>query len=217
MKRPRSGSVSAVPLSVPFRQIEAEATFSLPPAYIERAHQGANEMLNARLLEFDERFNGVLLAYSNVKVKGGLGMVFCETPEIQYRVSFSGLVFTPLQGMILSGRVSHLTAGHITLLFCNAFQVSIARARVPDKYEFSESFDQYVNSENSEDVIKVGTEVRFMVEAVRSAGAFDIEGSMMGMDSAEPKHIKIEDEDQLDQKVKKDKKKKRKKKLTSDE
>mmetsp|Transcript_11814 Transcript_11814/g.14696 ORF Transcript_11814/g.14696 Transcript_11814/m.14696 type:complete len:201 (-) Transcript_11814:719-1321(-) len=182
--RIRAASVSSLaddsPSGSPFRLLTLNSTVCLPPAYIGRSMQGFEELLNARLLRYDPRLGGVPLTYSDIKIKGNAGRVFNELPELIYEVSMKCLVFATPSGMRMKGTINEVTAGHITLLVCGAFQVSIAKDQINERYTFDVSSTAWKSSSNSAETIKIGVEVWFKVLKVHDkAGAWFIEGSMI--------------------------------------
>jgi len=184
-KRARSDSVSSVPTTdSPFRIAKLESTMSLSPAYIGRAHLGASELLNDRLLKYDSRFGGVMLSYSNLRVEDGFGMVFEDCPEIRYRFKYRALLFMASKGSRLTGRINQVSAGHISLLVFGAFPVSIIRERLKSRYEYKDLEGQFVSSQNKDDVLAVDTAVSFRVHAVDTTSPTDwfIEGTMADAD-----------------------------------
>lgn len=179
--RPRSSSLPSVQDSEsPFHVLQCEATFSLPPAYVGRAHQGVYELLNAKLVEFDDRLGGVLLSYSNVLLRNaGSGIVGVDAPEAQFRARFEALLFKPRSGMKLRGMITHVTAGHLMLLFCSVFPVTVQRSNIHPRYKFSESFDKYVDEDDEDDVLKPETMVTFEVLELNAQSPFSMEASLM--------------------------------------
>lgn len=121
----------------PFREILVESTFVLLPAYVGNSSRGIFEILNSRLLSYDERLNGVLLAYSNVTLEEPNGKLFCDIPEIEYRVSFKALLLTATPGIRLEAVISHVSSGHITLLYAGVFQVIVQSHRIHSRYEYN--------------------------------------------------------------------------------
>mmetsp|Transcript_4204 Transcript_4204/g.4871 ORF Transcript_4204/g.4871 Transcript_4204/m.4871 type:complete len:193 (+) Transcript_4204:97-675(+) len=179
--RIRAASVSSLAedstTGSPFRSIQYKCTICLPPAYIGRTQQGIEELLNARLLKYDPRLGGVLLTYSDIEVLGSIGRVFNELPEILYEVSLKALIFTTAEGMRMKGTVKDVTAGHITLLVCGAFQVSISKEQINRRFKFNVSSTSW---RDGDEVIKSGSDVWFKVCSVKSeSGAWFIDGSIL--------------------------------------
>eukprot|EP00516_Mucochytrium_quahogii_P000890 CAMPEP_0203745658 /NCGR_PEP_ID=MMETSP0098-20131031/1328_1 /ASSEMBLY_ACC=CAM_ASM_000208 /TAXON_ID=96639 /ORGANISM=" , Strain NY0313808BC1" /LENGTH=201 /DNA_ID=CAMNT_0050633503 /DNA_START=722 /DNA_END=1327 /DNA_ORIENTATION=+ len=181
---------------------------SLPPAYIGNAFQGISELLNARLLKYDERLGGVMLSYSGVRLEQPHGCVFNEVPELQFRVRSRALLFSASAGMRLQGTVNQITAGHIMLLVYGAFQVSIDREHIPEKYTYSSSLERYVSSNDDDEIIELGTLVEFAVIRFRDEGGpWFIEGSLLldGVSSAVSSNIEASTESTPSKKKKKHK------------
>mmetsp|Transcript_20382 Transcript_20382/g.36253 ORF Transcript_20382/g.36253 Transcript_20382/m.36253 type:complete len:207 (-) Transcript_20382:196-816(-) len=180
-ERANSNEVEDVSSVSPFKSIKSEATFSLTPAYVGRAQQGIHELLNSRILEYDAGLGGVMLSYSDIKLVEGNGLVFTDEPEIQYRASFTALLFVAKPGMVLDGQVSLVSAGHIQLLFAGAFQVTILADKLDSRYRFMASNNKFVSKKNVSDELSAGVTARFCVERMQvEDSAFHLEASMSG-------------------------------------
>jgi len=149
---------------------------SLSPAYIGKPLQGVSEILNSKLLKYDSQFSGVLLSFSNVKLHESFGRVFDDVAEMQLRVKARGLVFAARKDMRLTGIVNQVTAGHVHLLVCGAFQVVIDLENIPSKYKYSSSLNHF---ESESQVVDVSSKILFKVIRIKDEGGpWYIQGSL---------------------------------------
>jgi len=178
--------VSSIPPDEsPFSQVKLEATFVLPPVYLGKVIFGISELLNDRLLKYERAFQGVLLSYSNISIKNKVGMVFCDVPEIRYRVSFDALLFTTPKGLRIAGTVTKVHAGHLHLKIHGVFPVVIHDSDINDRFKFASQLGQFQDDKG--ETIAIGTVINFRVKKVHESRTGDIaewfiEGTMLDSD-----------------------------------
>lgn len=178
-KRPRSQSTDDA--GSPYDLVKVTWTASLPPVYIGRVRQGVEEILNACLLRHSPQLGGVPLGYFDIKLLESRGHIFGSAVDISYRVHSSILVFRTTPGLRVQGTISQVTSGHVTLLVCGAFQVTVDKDGIPPRYSFQQHGELWKTTSNTADVLKEGTDVLVeIVKVVPTKATFFMEGTMQG-------------------------------------
>ncbi|XP_030596999.1 DNA-directed RNA polymerase I subunit RPA43-like [Archocentrus centrarchus] len=173
----------AVPLSIPSFAAASEllsAPYSclvmnthrrhiaLPPVYLNKKKTGIKEELEAELLKFSQRMNGVPLAYDNIRIVGQLGDIYDDNGYIHVDVEANFIVFQPQKGQKLQGKVNKLGVSHVGCLVHGCFNASIPRPNL-------------VSVETWRDAgPRIGADVEFHVTALdaNTAGVLLIRGRL---------------------------------------
>lgn len=125
-----------VPLPTVLKKIRMQ--LSLAPCYTQSVKIGITDRLNALLLRYLPSLQGVFLAYSNVALPTSHAFILHESPYLHCHITFQALLFAPVVGQRLSGRVNKVGSHHLGLLCANAFNASIAITEFPpDSYYVS--------------------------------------------------------------------------------
>uniref|UniRef100_A0A3Q0T295 DNA-directed RNA polymerase subunit n=1 Tax=Amphilophus citrinellus TaxID=61819 RepID=A0A3Q0T295_AMPCI len=176
-------AAGAVPLSIPSFAAASEllsAPYSclvmntyrrhiaLPPVYLNKKKTGIKEELEAELLKFSQRMNGVPLAYDNIRIVGQLGDIYDDNGYIHVDVEANFIVFQPQKGQKLQGKVNKLGVSHVGCLVHGCFNASIPRPNL-------------VSVETWRDAgPRIGADVEFHVTALdaNTAGVLLIRGRL---------------------------------------
>ena len=165
-----------------FRCVCVREHISLLPCYVGKISQGVIGLLNAKVLTYSSRLNGVLLSYSKPVLLQKEGRILDEHPHIHFDLSYTAYIFRPLLGSILQGTVNKIGTEHVGCLLYDCFNVSIVDKRKKVHHE-----KKCLNSSYKE--LEIGAEIRFKVVAIDtpiSGGVL----SLMGELETEPKKHK---------------------------
>ncbi|KAI9145610.1 hypothetical protein BKA69DRAFT_1048619 [Paraphysoderma sedebokerense] len=120
-----------------FKQLQVQMYMHLPPAFVGRAIQGVEQNLNALLCRYNEKVNGVVLSYSNLKFMEKEARIMYDSPFMHFNISCTLLVFSPLVGSRIVGTINKQSTDHIGLLIYNFFNASIPSDKIPkSKFEY---------------------------------------------------------------------------------
>ncbi|KAI0305646.1 hypothetical protein B0F90DRAFT_1624855 [Multifurca ochricompacta] len=120
-----------------FRSVKASIVLAIPPVFANRLRDGVDEMLDAMVMRYEPTLNGVVLAHSGVHFLDRVARLQADSPFAICHVGFDALIWSPLRGMKLAGRVTLCSPDHISLLMHRTFNVSIPRHHIPtDQWEF---------------------------------------------------------------------------------
>ncbi|XP_029023108.1 DNA-directed RNA polymerase I subunit RPA43 [Betta splendens] len=100
---------------------------ALPPMYLKKKRSGIREELEAELLKFSPRLNGVPLAYDNITIVDQQGHIYDDSGYIHMDIQATFIVFQPEKGHKLLGRVNKLGASHVGCLVHGCFNASIPK------------------------------------------------------------------------------------------
>ncbi|KAM8840948.1 DNA-directed RNA polymerase I subunit RPA43 [Spinachia spinachia] len=100
---------------------------ALPPVYLDKKRSGIREELEAELLKFSQSLQGVPVAYENIKIVGHHGNIYDDSGYIHMDIEANFIIFEPLKGQKLVGRVNKLGVGHVGCLVHGCFNASIPR------------------------------------------------------------------------------------------
>merc|ERR1711968_97907 len=158
-----------------FFQTTCKLYVHLHPSCLTDPTSAIESELNTKLLQYDEKLEGVVLSYDNIKVENELGRVrmFCDSHFINVHISARLLLFCPKPGAKLVGEVNYVDSGSVGLLVHGIFNASIADEQIPDEWEFFEDEDVEKSYwAMGEQRMEVGTLVAF--EVVESRNTDDI-------------------------------------------
>ncbi|ERN09163.1 hypothetical protein AMTR_s00014p00228980, partial [Amborella trichopoda] len=81
---------------------KVDLTTYLPPSSSSNAQKGLLHQLSFILLRFNEKFDGVVLAYHDLKIKDKMAMVLSGlSPYFGVKLKAKLLLFSPKPGMLL--------------------------------------------------------------------------------------------------------------------
>ncbi|KAI0256030.1 hypothetical protein BJV78DRAFT_1168721 [Lactifluus subvellereus] len=120
-----------------FRSVKASIVLAVPPVFANRLRDGVEEMLDTMIMRYEPTLNGVVLAHSDVHFLDRVARLQTDSPFAICHVGFEALIWSPLRGMKLTGRVTLCSPDHVSLLVHRTFNVSIPRHHIPtDQWEF---------------------------------------------------------------------------------
>ncbi|KAI0266707.1 hypothetical protein BC834DRAFT_109916 [Gloeopeniophorella convolvens] len=133
-KKPRKGKEKA---DGEFRAIKASVVLAVPPVFAGRLRDGVEEMLDAMIMRYEPALDGVVLAHADIHFLDSVARLQGDSPFAVCKVGFEALVWSPLRGMQLAGRVTLCSPDHVSLLVHRTFNVSIPRHHIPtDEWAF---------------------------------------------------------------------------------
>lgn len=157
-----------------FRCVRVREHISLLPCYVGNISQGVIGQLNAKVLTFSSRLNGVMLSYSKPVLLQKEGRILDEQPHIHFDLSYTAYVFRPLLGSTLHGVVNKIGTDHVGCLLYDCFNVSIVNTGNKVHHEKS-------GHSSSHQELEVGVEIRFKVVAIDtpvSGGVMSLVGEL---------------------------------------
>ncbi|CAG8439088.1 9220_t:CDS:2 [Dentiscutata heterogama] len=116
----------------PFRIVTAKMLIDLPPKAFEDFDQGIYTYMNALIMQYVEEFNGIVLAYENIKLCNTSGYIYEDSPYCHFYVQADFVIWDASKGCRLTGKVIRQSPTHIALLLYESFNVKIFRDCIPD-------------------------------------------------------------------------------------
>lgn len=146
---------------------------SILPSGLGDVKASVDRCIREFLLKYNERIEGILLAYKNVHIsKDGRGRIVEELPHIHYDVSCDAIVFAPVLKGQLKGRVTESFHSHISLVVFNYFNASISAAHLRAAgFEYNSEKDMWYEKK-TEYVVEKASYIRFAIENVHEAGKY---------------------------------------------
>ncbi|XP_068261498.1 DNA-directed RNA polymerase I subunit RPA43 [Nyctibius grandis] len=141
---------------------------ALAPRYLGRKRTGIRAQLDAELLRYSESFQGVPVAYDNIKVVGELGDIYDDQGFIHLNIEADFVIFSPKKGKKLVGVINKVAPSHIGCLIHGCFNASIPKPEHMSIVQWQELG------------LKIGDELKFQVLHLDSdaAGVFFIRGGL---------------------------------------
>eukprot|EP00062_Callorhinchus_milii_P014351 gi/632963443/ref/XP_007897888.1/ PREDICTED: DNA-directed RNA polymerase I subunit RPA43 [Callorhinchus milii] len=100
---------------------------ALSPMYLQRKRTGIERQLRTELLRFSESFQGVPIAYDEVKLVGELGSIYDEQGYIHVNIEANFVIFKPEKGQKLVGVVNKVAPSHLGCVVHGCFNASIPK------------------------------------------------------------------------------------------
>ncbi|NWX07407.1 RPA43 polymerase, partial [Caloenas nicobarica] len=141
---------------------------ALAPRYLGRKRSGIRAQLDAELLRYSESFQGVPVAYDNIKVVGELGDIYDDQGFVHLDIEADFVIFSPKKGKKLVGVINKVAPSHIGCLIHGCFNASIPKPEQMSIIQWQELG------------LKIGDELKFRVLHLESdaAGVFFIRGEL---------------------------------------
>jgi DNA-directed RNA polymerase I subunit RPA43 len=160
------------------KELTLQMLIHLPPSYLGDIKAGIEYKLNKFLMRYLEPVQGIMLAYSDIKLLSDTGKIIHETPHIHFPIQFKAICFVPTIGSPLVGKVNLVGADHLGLLVLGVFNASISRDNI-GSFAFNSSEESWQHLGDASIEIKVDSYIRFTAIGTRWVrGAYLIEGSM---------------------------------------
>eukprot|EP00468_Gymnochlora_sp_CCMP2014_P008501 CAMPEP_0167746612 /NCGR_PEP_ID=MMETSP0110_2-20121227/3808_1 /TAXON_ID=629695 /ORGANISM="Gymnochlora sp., Strain CCMP2014" /LENGTH=185 /DNA_ID=CAMNT_0007631393 /DNA_START=86 /DNA_END=643 /DNA_ORIENTATION=- len=141
----------------------------LQPSRLGNILKGAEEQLNLLLFTYSKTLRGVIVSYSDVKVKSFKGKMFQGLSHVEIPISVKFLLYSPSIGSLISGRVNKVGPDFLGLITEGVFNISVARDRLSE-WIYSDGAWKKKNSEKKEIVVKSGVEIDVVVLGIRKEG-----------------------------------------------
>ncbi|XP_077446960.1 DNA-directed RNA polymerase I subunit RPA43 [Stigmatopora argus] len=100
---------------------------ALPPVYLNKKRTGLQGELQTELLKFSPSFQGVPVAYDDIRIVRQYGDIFDDSGYIHVDIEANYILFQPQGGQRLLGKVNKLAASHVGCLVHGCFNASIPK------------------------------------------------------------------------------------------
>ncbi|KAJ1945172.1 hypothetical protein FBU59_002388 [Linderina macrospora] len=111
------------------------------------------------LLHYVPQVRGVVLSYSKVRPLSDTALLFNDSPYGQLDVVAKMLLWRPVGGMSVKGRINVQSPDHIGMLLWDTFNASIPASYIPkDKYEWRAFDDEEIAARATSAVAKAGSD-----------------------------------------------------------
>nr|XP_028606661.1 DNA-directed RNA polymerase I subunit RPA43 isoform X2 [Podarcis muralis] len=141
---------------------------ALPPRFLHRKRTGIRAQLDAELRRFSESFQGVPVAYDDIKITKEVGDIIDDIGAVHLDIEADFVVFQPKEGKKLVGTINKMAPSHIGCLVHGCFNASIPK---PD----------HMSTDEWKDLgFQIGNRLIFKVLCFDSdaAGVFCIKGKL---------------------------------------
>ncbi|KAI3632764.1 hypothetical protein MIR68_008839 [Amoeboaphelidium protococcarum] len=146
--------------------------------------------LNTMILKYDERVNGIILAYSDIKLASNKARILKDCPFMQLSFYCRVLSFSPQSGDMVQAKVKKQSQDYIALTVMGMVNAVIP-ARQIDRYRWDADASCWVSDEDNEVQIQVGTLLSFSITNVKaSSGNLSIVGTIKTEATVKPKKVK---------------------------
>ncbi|XP_010533719.1 PREDICTED: uncharacterized protein LOC104809415 [Tarenaya hassleriana] len=146
---------------------DAELVVYVHPSKSRNVFEAVLRELSALLFQYNETFEGVLLAFdANVKSKQAKILPGLH-PYFGVNVNTKLLLFDPKPNSLVEGKVVKLSPEsiHVVVLGFSAAVITDVDTREEFKYKIKDGEARYVSRSHKRHVIKVGTMIRFLVKS----------------------------------------------------
>mmetsp|Transcript_35799 Transcript_35799/g.79664 ORF Transcript_35799/g.79664 Transcript_35799/m.79664 type:complete len:313 (-) Transcript_35799:486-1424(-) len=162
------------------QKVDARFQIELHPSKLHNVEDGVDEQMNNLLLRYNEEFEGIVMAYSNVTSSNKAASIHPYFPFVHLDVRAQLLLFKPVVGNMLVGEVIKVGADFIGLLVLGVLNASIAAESIHSEFKCSLQNQSWSSTKEAGHVIQVGTLVKFeVVKMQEQAGFFTIYGSLL--------------------------------------
>lgn len=189
---------------------------ALHPFHLTDLNASVKGLLNEKIAKFDNKFNGILLGYQNIKLLDSAGAINTDSCFIHTNIQADFYIFNPAVGQVLNGVVNKKSKDHVGCLVHRTFNVSLPKP---------ENCDNWIGQS-----AQIGQEIKFEIIFTDLEGRLPyIKGNILsilsddsGFSTSEEQHIqnvvtKFDDSDtEIAHKPKKKKKRKSEKTISLD-
>lgn len=74
-----------------FEQVHVQVYMHLQPSWVKKINEGVNNVLGKKLLKYSDEFEGVPVAFNDVKLLDRVGIIKDESPYFHFLVRYSAL------------------------------------------------------------------------------------------------------------------------------
>uniref|UniRef100_A0ACB8FUS3 Uncharacterized protein n=2 Tax=Sphaerodactylus townsendi TaxID=933632 RepID=A0ACB8FUS3_9SAUR len=100
---------------------------ALPPRFLHRKRTGIRMQLDAELRRYSDSFEGVPVAYDDIRITNELGDIIDDLGAIHLDIEANFIVFTPKLGKKLVGMINKVAPSHVGCLVHGCFNASIPK------------------------------------------------------------------------------------------
>ncbi|CAN6845428.1 unnamed protein product [Brassica oleracea var. botrytis] len=154
--------------------------------------------LSSLLFQYDETFDGVLLAFDVTVKSKGAKILAGLNPYFGVKVEASLLLFNPKPNSLVEGKIVKISPEtiHVIVLGFSAAVVTDIDIREEFKYRMRNGEDCFVSSSHKRHVLKVGTMLRLQVESFDEE-VMHIAGSLLPANTGCVKWLEKQSEEAL--------------------
>lgn len=162
------------------KDVRARFSIDLHPSKAQDVMGGIKEILNAKLLCYDDDLGGVMLCHSNERLLSKQGNIHPYFPYIHVEVDANISLFQPKPGNYLVGDVIKIGADYIGLLVLGIFNAAIRANNIRKDFVCNLQDQVWSSRKHPAHRIEVGKQVKFQVtEVLEQSGFFSIAGSLL--------------------------------------
>lgn len=146
-----------------FSSAQVKFQIAIPASYVNgMEHAAAQEVMDAKLLCYDERLKGILLAYEPLQ-GGNEGVFQDEQPDVFFSFSTKVTLYSPKEGEMFKATVSEISQGAVYLLAAGVFPITVPANAFPKDSVYSKAQGVkalvHVN-DSSKHLVEVGHEYK---------------------------------------------------------
>ncbi|XP_057838967.2 DNA-directed RNA polymerase I subunit rpa43 [Cryptomeria japonica] len=161
----------------------AKATLSafLHPSRSADVEEGVLQLLSSLLLRYNEEFDGVVLAYFDIKVCDWTPKILSGLhPYLSLKLKAKLLLFSPKPGMLLEGTVNKVEKDYMGAIVLGIFNAAIAFSDIHEDFSYQDNVNgtPFWASTSNNHVIRLGSKIKFVVKSVQEESFLDICGSL---------------------------------------
>ncbi|PIK37762.1 putative DNA-directed RNA polymerase I subunit RPA43-like [Apostichopus japonicus] len=98
---------------------------SLPPRYIGNIKTGVKEILRKLLGRYNNNVDGILLAYSNIKITQRNAVLLYDDVDMHMDVRYDAVIFRVVPGSLLKCKINEVSAAHISCLTHKIINITV--------------------------------------------------------------------------------------------
>lgn len=166
--------------------VKADLSAFLHPSKTDDVQQGVLELLSSLLLRYNEEFDGVVLAYFDLKICDWTAKILNGlSPYLSLKLKAKLLLFSPKPGMLLEGKVNKVEKDYIGVIVLGIFNAAIACTDIREEFCYQENVDGIPiwASMSDNHMIRLGSKIKFSVKSVQEESFLDICGSLKPPDT----------------------------------
>ncbi|KAI9364845.1 hypothetical protein DFJ73DRAFT_772463 [Zopfochytrium polystomum] len=154
-----------------YRVVTARLFVHLPPIFAGNVWKGIHELLSRLLMKYMPELDGVLVAYSDVRIEEQAAKIINDSPYFHFHLR---VTFTPF------GTVNKVSKDHIGLLVNGTFNASIPADQIrKPEFAWRPALRVWRHASGLDSVVKPGVLIRFtVVDLPTINGMLTISGSL---------------------------------------
>ena len=134
----------------------------IAPCFAQNMLKGVKIKLDQMVMKHSAQAEGVILAYSNVKIMAPFARIMYDCPFTHIALEAQFQIFSPVVGKRISGIVKKQNMDHLGLLVNGVFNASVSSDQIRPAFIWNETENSWVLQETGE-IIDDGTEIVFTV------------------------------------------------------